>query len=319
MSVPNVLEATRDWLAELQSAEVDGIITGDSTTLFDLDRRANEAKKELEQIEALCQELEGRIERQFDDFQSLPYRLAAVFIHRGTASFGHYWIYIYDFSRRIWRKYNDGYVTEVQDEGEIFEQDPPPPPPPLPAPAIGSAPAPQSQSQSQQSSTQNGCNQTTQSYPQNPYYHPPTPYYLVYVKDELKEQLIDPICRRVVENQNHHDQQAILNHDDMGQRRDIDGDTMISQGRDGEDNENGEQERNGNEAEGVVQVMEMQERRDGKKIPGQGVDIFWHQQEQQGVDGDDGDDNGRGKHYEDHNTAPWSQLGGGGRFNAQGW
>ena len=41
----------------------------------------------------------------------------------GTATFGHYWIYIYDFARRLWRKYNDGYVTEVTDEREIYEQD----------------------------------------------------------------------------------------------------------------------------------------------------------------------------------------------------
>ena len=41
----------------------------------------------------------------------------------GTATFGHYWIYIYDFARQLWRKYNDGYVTEVKDEKEIYEQD----------------------------------------------------------------------------------------------------------------------------------------------------------------------------------------------------
>ena len=27
--------------------------------------------------------------------------------------------------------------------------------------------------------------------------HPPTPYYLVYVKNELKDVLIDPVCRHV--------------------------------------------------------------------------------------------------------------------------
>lgn len=38
----------------------------------------------------------------------------------GSASFGHYWIYIYDFQRKLFRKYNDGYVTEVADPQEVF-------------------------------------------------------------------------------------------------------------------------------------------------------------------------------------------------------
>lgn len=70
----------------------------------------------------------------------------------GTATFGHYWIYIYDFKHRIWRKYNDGYVTEVKDEREIYEQEP---------------------------------------------RYPATPYYLVYVKDELKDRVVEPVYRAV--------------------------------------------------------------------------------------------------------------------------
>lgn len=46
-----------------------------------------------------------------------------MFIHRGGATSGHYWIYIHDFERKIWRKYNDGYVTKV-DEAEVFGHDP---------------------------------------------------------------------------------------------------------------------------------------------------------------------------------------------------
>jgi len=39
----------------------------------------------------------------------------------GSVSFGHYWIYIYDFKEKIWRKYNDEYVTAVTDAKEVFE------------------------------------------------------------------------------------------------------------------------------------------------------------------------------------------------------
>ena len=74
-----------------------------------------------------------------------------MFIHRGYHNSGHYWIYIYDFANELWRKYNDGYVTEVKDIKEIFVPEP------------GDRPA--------------------------------TPYFLVYVKDELREQLVDSVCR----------------------------------------------------------------------------------------------------------------------------
>ena len=87
--------------------------------------------------------------------RKIPYRLAAVFMHVGSHNTGHYWIYIYDFKKHLWRKYNDEKITEVMDIKEIFE-------------APGTV-------------------------------RPPTPYYLVYVKDNLKEYLVDPVCREVPE------------------------------------------------------------------------------------------------------------------------
>lgn len=95
------------------------------------------------------------INSQFTDLRNLPYRLHSVFIHRGYVSSGHYWIYIYDFAKEIWRKYNDGYVTEVKDTREIFDRDPAD--------------------------------------------RPATPYFLVYVRDDLKHMLVDSVCRDIVE------------------------------------------------------------------------------------------------------------------------
>lgn len=63
------------------------------------------------------------IASQFADYHNLPYRLYAVFVHHGSVSFGHYYIYIFDFEKNIWRKYNDEYVTEVQNLDEIFKGD----------------------------------------------------------------------------------------------------------------------------------------------------------------------------------------------------
>lgn len=41
----------------------------------------------------------------------------------GSATFGHYWIYIYDYQKKVFRKYNDGYVTEVSNVAEVFTHD----------------------------------------------------------------------------------------------------------------------------------------------------------------------------------------------------
>ncbi|KAJ6099530.1 hypothetical protein N7467_001065 [Penicillium canescens] len=114
------------------------------------------AQAELESIDQELKDTRTMISTQFSDYQKLPYRLYAVFVHHGSVSFGHYYIYIYDFRRGIWRKYNDEYVTEVYNVNEIFEND----------------------------STNN----------------PPTPYFLVYVNDTIKDRLADPVCRDVTES-----------------------------------------------------------------------------------------------------------------------
>ena len=74
-------------------------------------------------------------------------------MHRGSTNAGHYWIYIFDFERNVWRSYNDERVMLVEDATEIFD------------PPHGERPA--------------------------------TPYFLVYVQDDMKRALVDPVCRRV--------------------------------------------------------------------------------------------------------------------------
>jgi ubiquitin carboxyl-terminal hydrolase 25 len=83
--------------------------------------------------------------------------LHAAFFHHGSASSGHYWIYIYDFRAEMWLKYNDTRVEEVKDTNEIFRR---------PSEA--------------DFSQWNG---------------PSNPYYLVYVRDEDKDKLVQSICR----------------------------------------------------------------------------------------------------------------------------
>jgi ubiquitin carboxyl-terminal hydrolase 25/28 len=76
-------------------------------------------------------------------------------VHHGSVEFGHYYIYIYDFEKDVWRKYNDSEVTEVHNRAEIFGHH----------------------------NLQN----------------PPTPYFLVYVHDGIKDRLVQPVCREIEE------------------------------------------------------------------------------------------------------------------------
>lgn len=57
---------------------------------------------------------------EFDDLKDMEYRLQSVFVHQGGSNAGHYWVYIYDFVAKIWRKYNDGTVTEATRD-DVFE------------------------------------------------------------------------------------------------------------------------------------------------------------------------------------------------------
>jgi ubiquitin carboxyl-terminal hydrolase 25/28 len=87
-----------------------------------LSEQAAILKRELAQIDADMTRLEAEIDSMFKDSREHPYRLHAVFTHRGGTKGGHYWIYIYDFQNAMWRKYNDDHVTPA-DESAIFERE----------------------------------------------------------------------------------------------------------------------------------------------------------------------------------------------------
>ena len=46
-------------------------------------------------------------------FSKVPYRLHAILVHEGQANGGHYWSYIFDSAKGVWRKFNDVTVTET--------------------------------------------------------------------------------------------------------------------------------------------------------------------------------------------------------------
>ncbi|KAJ5779593.1 hypothetical protein N7457_007313 [Penicillium paradoxum] len=127
----------------------------DEDLLGGLENLTLKVENDLLALDQEIQDTQTKISTLFAGLHSIPYRLYAVFVHHGSVSFGHYYIYIFDFDKNVWRKYNDEYVTEVQNVDEIFKND----------------------------STNN----------------PPTPYFLVYVNEDMKERLTNPVCREINE------------------------------------------------------------------------------------------------------------------------
>jgi len=166
MDVPEVLEALQGYLQQISSSEDLDAVKCSPTLMQELENFAQEARAELESLESRIRDLNSNIASQFNDLWKIPYQLQSVFIHRGFHNSGHYWIYIYDFPKKMWRKYNDGYVTEVKDMTEIFGQEP------------GDRPA--------------------------------TPYFVVYVKDEAKETLVESVCRDPVEPSQQEKQDIVM-------------------------------------------------------------------------------------------------------------
>jgi ubiquitin carboxyl-terminal hydrolase 25 len=145
-------------LQELSSRGEPGLEVPPSI-LATLESLAEHTQLELQALLSRSKDLATNINSQFADsaFRRHAYRLHAAFFHHGTASSGHYWIYIYDFRKEIWLKYNDTRVEEVKDTNEIFRR-----------PLEG------------EFTQWNG---------------PSNPYYLVYVRDEDKDKLVESVCR----------------------------------------------------------------------------------------------------------------------------
>ena len=114
----DVLESTRQFLQSNIINQV-GVLV-DENTLQILEHEQQKIDKELAEINSKIETLESLISKQFADLKSIGYSIFAIFIHRGEASYGHYWIYIKDPETGMFRKYNDEIVSEVPME-EVFD------------------------------------------------------------------------------------------------------------------------------------------------------------------------------------------------------
>ncbi|KAK2628937.1 hypothetical protein QTJ16_002040 [Diplocarpon rosae] len=121
INVPDALIAVKAYIEGLQEQQMEGIeISPDLPKA--LEDRIAEIAAELEEISKQIDVLKASLKRQFTEMREHEYKLHAVFIHRGEAGGGHYWIYIYDSEHSIWREYNDEHVTQVKDKERIFER-----------------------------------------------------------------------------------------------------------------------------------------------------------------------------------------------------
>lgn len=56
----------------------------------------------------------------FTDMTNVAYRLHAVICHGGGLGSGHYWVWIYDFDKNVWRSYNDERVEVHTDTDKVL-------------------------------------------------------------------------------------------------------------------------------------------------------------------------------------------------------
>ncbi|BGO98984.1 Ubiquitin carboxyl-terminal hydrolase 2 [Rhodotorula toruloides] len=90
----------------------------------DLTSEASDLESEISALEKRVEELRREIEGVWreGEREETRYQLTAVFIHRGTATSGHYFIYQRDHRNpQRWLKYNDAVVSEV-DKEEVFRE-----------------------------------------------------------------------------------------------------------------------------------------------------------------------------------------------------
>jgi ubiquitin carboxyl-terminal hydrolase 25 len=88
---------------------------------------AHESNPELETKiwDMMLEELEKRGEQlrvELEGPKNHPYRLQAVICHTGRLTSGHYWVWIHDFEKHVWRKYNDEYVEENPETDAVLKQ-----------------------------------------------------------------------------------------------------------------------------------------------------------------------------------------------------
>ncbi|KAI1102151.1 cysteine proteinase [Jackrogersella minutella] len=142
---PDSLESKLSEQIATPTSSIDDLLSDAFSDIMDETTEAAEAAiDEATQQEIL--HLRQMEETAFDAMTNEKYTIHAVICHRGGTTAGHYWVWIRDFKRNIWYRYNDETVTE-DDRGT--------------------------------EAVLNDLNETGD------------PYYVAYVRDEMKDDLVD--------------------------------------------------------------------------------------------------------------------------------
>jgi ubiquitin carboxyl-terminal hydrolase 25 len=115
---PDALDATYQFVNSL------GEEFGDTSAITEiLQEKADQCRSKIEQTAIQIKEIDGKLtDLPLDKFNppDMDYTLFAVFIHRGNAYGGHYWVYIRDIINNKWRKYEDSTVSIVDNIDNIM-------------------------------------------------------------------------------------------------------------------------------------------------------------------------------------------------------
>ncbi|ORZ20562.1 hypothetical protein BCR42DRAFT_489060 [Absidia repens] len=120
LSVPWMFEKTASILEGYEPSQsiLNPIDLSEAVRL--LKEEASSTNDSLKANIAQVNEYETKIRHEYDDLTECAYLLHAVFMHKGEANYGHYWLYILDHETDCWWKFNDSYVTKVE-ESEILK------------------------------------------------------------------------------------------------------------------------------------------------------------------------------------------------------
>ncbi|CAI2169084.1 20432_t:CDS:10, partial [Funneliformis geosporum] len=120
LSTVDLLKSTAEFIHVMKNQYANTMFDENfNWQLSALEQESNFVNNAIGEIHSKTTVLKSKLKEHYQDLRECEYRLHAVFIHSGQATFGHYWIYIYDFEKDRWLKFNDSYVTELE-EREVF-------------------------------------------------------------------------------------------------------------------------------------------------------------------------------------------------------
>lgn len=113
-----MLEDHRLLLSQSEGNTDISIAASPEATLVSLDFQAS--RRACAKVEDEKCRINEQLSTLFSEMNNIAYRLHAVICHGGGLGGGHYWVWIFDFQKHIWRKYNDERVEVHNDSAKVL-------------------------------------------------------------------------------------------------------------------------------------------------------------------------------------------------------